>query len=61
MERVFTVDYLGREAGVKSEGLLASLGVNLAACLAHSVGLTGSRICLSSLHESQQGKLNAGD
>lgn len=52
---------IGREVGVKSAGPSASLGVNLAGCLAHTGELTGSRICLSSVPESQQGKLNALD
>lgn len=50
-----------REVGVKSAGLPASRGVKLAADLAPTGGLTGSRICLSRLPESQQGKLNALD
>lgn len=51
----------GREVGVKSAGLPASPEVDLAAGLAPTGGLTGSRICLSRLPESQQGKLNALD
>lgn len=47
----------GREVGVKSASLPASPEVNLAASLAPTGELTGSRICLSRLPESQQGKL----